>query len=129
MSQPVKLLDQVRLALRSLHYSRRTEESYVPWIRRFILFHGKRHPGEMGAPQIQSFLDFLAVPRHVAASTQNRALAAILFLYHHVILREIGFLKPVHPKRLPVCIALHRGNSVAAQAFPEFDFKVDELLG
>ena len=84
-------MDQVRIAARTLHYSRRTEESYTGWIRRFILFHEKRHPVEIGAGEIQTFLEFLATKRQVAASTQNQALAAILFLYHPVLLKEIGF--------------------------------------
>ena len=82
--------------MRSLHYSRRTEESYTGWIRRFILFQGKHHPAEMGAPEVKTFLEFLAVKPRVAASTQNQALAAILFLYHHVLLKEIGFVGAVH---------------------------------
>ena len=118
MSPPVRLMDQVRIAMRSLHYSRRTEESYVGWIRRFILFHGKRHPADMGEPEIKKFLDFLAVQRQVAASTQNQALAAVLFLYHHVLLKEIGFLQPVHakrPERLPVVLTREEVRIVLAQ--------------
>src|SRR5439155_12591130 len=78
-----RLLDRVRTALRSRHYSRRTEEAYVAWIRRYIL-HGKRHPMEMGAPEITRFLSFLAVDGKVAASTQNQALSALLFLCREV---------------------------------------------
>lgn len=76
-----KLLDQVRAAIRVRHYSRRTEDTYVHWVRRFILFHEKRHPREMGEREVTAFLSYLAVDKHVAASTQNQALAAILFLY------------------------------------------------
>jgi hypothetical protein len=76
-----RLLDRVRGALRARHYSRRTEEAYVAWIRRYIFFHGKRHPAEMGGPEISRFLTSLAVDRKVAASTQNQALSALLFLY------------------------------------------------
>jgi hypothetical protein len=76
-----KLLDQVRDAIRTRHYSYRTEEAYTGWIRRFILFHHKRHPAEMGRLEITQFLTALAVERHVSASTQNQALAALLFLY------------------------------------------------
>ena len=79
-SQP-RLLDQVRDVIRRLHYSIRTEQAYVDWIRRFILFHGKRHPAEMGAPEVEAFLTHLAVQGKVAASTQNQALNAIVFLY------------------------------------------------
>ena len=71
----------VREALRARHYSRRTEAAYVAWIRRYIVFSGKRHPAQMGAPEVTAFLTWLAVERHVAASTQNQALAAMLFLY------------------------------------------------
>jgi site-specific recombinase XerD len=76
-----RLLDRVRAAIRARHYSRRTEEAYVAWIRRYIFFHGKRHPAEMGGPEISRFLTSLAVDRKVAASTQNQALSALLFLY------------------------------------------------
>lgn len=79
-----KLLDQVRSAIRVRHYSRRTEDSYVHWIRRFILFHGKRHPSEMGEREITAFLSDLAVTKHVAACGQNQALAAILAVHASV---------------------------------------------
>src|SRR5712692_10274447 len=80
-----RLLDRVRIALRTKHYSLRTEEAYVSWVRRYVLFHGKRHPREMGELQINSFLSSLAVKDHVTASTQNQALSALLFLYRHVL--------------------------------------------
>src|SRR4029079_9099353 len=80
-----RLLDRVRLAIRARHYSLRTEEAYVAWIRRFVLFHGKRHPVEMGEAEINAFLTDLAVRGGVSASTQNQALAAVLFLYRHVL--------------------------------------------
>jgi hypothetical protein len=76
-----KLLDQVTERLRTKHYSIRTEKQYVQWIRRYILFHGKRHPKEMGAAEVEAFLTHLAVDGNVASSTQNQALAALLFLY------------------------------------------------
>ena len=84
-----KLLDQMREALRLKHYSYRTEEAYSDWVRRFILFHNKRHPAEMGAPEIQTFLAYLAGEKKVSASTQNQALSAILFLYREVLHKEI----------------------------------------
>jgi len=74
---PKKLLDQVRDALRLKHYSYRTEQSYVDWVKRFVLFHKKRHPKDMGATEVQAFLTHLAVEREVAASTQNQALSAL----------------------------------------------------
>ena len=79
-SQP-KLLDRVKQAIQTRHYSPRTEEAYVHWIRRYILFHGKKHPSTMGAPDVSTFLTWLAVERQVSASTQNQALSAVLFLY------------------------------------------------
>ena len=101
-----KLLDQVRLAIRTKHYSLRTEESYVSWIKRFILFHSKRHPREMGEVEINQFLTHLAVNKKVSASTQNQALCAIVFLYKHVLGQELGDFGDVvwakRPKRLPV---------------------------
>ena len=95
--QPRKLLDQVRDAIRIKHYSYRTEESYVAWIRRFILFHNKRHPSEMGAAEIEQFLTYLAVQEHVAASTQNQAFSALLFLYREVLRQELD--KSIHSVR------------------------------
>ncbi|MBM3145477.1 MAG: integron integrase [Chloroflexi bacterium] len=97
---PKKILDQTREAIRLKHYSIRTEETYVNWITRFILFHNKRHPREMGMPEINAFLTHLAVEQHVAASTQNQALSAILFLYRHVLDQELeGNLDSVRAKR------------------------------
>ncbi len=88
-----KLLDQVRDMMRRKHYSIRTEQSYVDWIRRFILFHGKRHPAQMAEPEVTAFLTHLARDGGVAASTQNQALAALLFLYKQVLKQELGWLK------------------------------------
>jgi len=94
----------VRGLLRASHYSIRTEKSCVAWIRRFILFHGKRHPDELGEPEITSFLSALATERHVSASTQNQALAALLFLYQAVLGREIAWLADVvRAKRPSAC--------------------------
>jgi site-specific recombinase XerD len=87
-----KLLDRVRAAIRTRHYSIRTEEAYVGWIRGFILFHKKRHPAEMGEAEINQFLTCLAVDDQVAASTQNQALSAILFLYQAVLEKELDRL-------------------------------------
>jgi len=85
-----KLLDQVRNRIRCKHYSIRTEQAYIEWIRKFIFYHGKRHPAEMGENEISDFLTYLAVKRRVAASTQNQALSAIVFLYREVIQRDLG---------------------------------------
>jgi len=102
-----KLLDQLREALRLKHYSYRTEEAYVDWVRRFILFHGKRHPAEMGAPEIHAFLAHLAQEKNVSASTQNQALSALLFLYREVLHKEMDpVLLPSakRPQRLPTVL-------------------------
>jgi len=88
-----KLLDQMREALRSRHYSRRTEQTYCQWVKRFIFFHKVRHPVEMGEAEINAFLTHLAVKEKVSASTQNQALSALLFLYRHVLGREVGDLR------------------------------------
>ena len=90
--QPPKLLDRVRTAIRLRHFSPRTEEAYVGWVRRYILFHRKRHPSEMGEAEVVAFLTHLANGRGVSASTQNQALAALLFLYRHVLARDLGVL-------------------------------------
>ncbi len=103
-----KLLDRVRLAIRTRHYSRRTEKSYVAWIRRYILFHGKCHPAELGAEDMRHFLTWLAVEGKVAAATQNQALSALLFLYRAVLQRDVPWLdgvvraKSLH--RLPIVL-------------------------
>ena len=101
-----KLLDQVRAIIRAKHYSYRTEESYVNWIKRYILFHNKRHPQKMGENEINQFLTHLAVNRKVSASTQNQALCAIIFLYKHVLKIDIDDLGEMvwakKPKRLPM---------------------------
>jgi site-specific recombinase XerD len=85
-----KILDQMRDAIRLKHYAYRTEKTYIDWVYRFILFHNKRHPKEMGVPEIEAFLTHLAVEKRVAASTQNQALSALLFLYRHVLHQDIG---------------------------------------
>jgi len=114
-----KLLDQVREAIRARHYSFRTEEAYVGWIRRFILFHHMRHPAEMGKAEIEHFLTALAVKRHVSASTQNQALAAILFLYKEVLGKEPGWLDDVvrakRSRRLPVVLTRQEVELLLAQ--------------
>ena len=85
MEQGKKLLDQVRDVLRLKHYAYRTEQSYLDWIKRFILFHNKRHPKDMGRAEVEAFLTHLAVEGNVAASTQNQAFSALLFLYREVL--------------------------------------------
>jgi integron integrase len=101
---PPRLMEQVRAEIRARHYSRRTEEAYIHWIRRFIVFHGRRHPRELGAPEVSAFLMWLAVEQHVAASTQNQALSGILFLYRHVLRLDIGVVELL-PQRVPVVLS------------------------
>ena len=111
-----KLLDRMRNHLRTRHYSIRTETAYVDWARRFILFHGKRHPQEMGGAEVEAFLTHLAVNRHVSASTQNQAKAAILYLYKQVLQIELAWLDEVvqakTPKRLPVVLTASEVRSL-----------------
>jgi integron integrase len=113
-----RLLDQVREAIRVRHYSLRTEEAYVDWIRRFILFHGKRHPLEMGAAEINQFLTHLAVQGEVAASTQHQAFCALLFLYQAVLAVDPGHIEGVvraqRPRRLPVVLTRAEVQQVLA---------------
>jgi integron integrase len=101
-------LDQVREKLRTLHYSPRTEDAYVAWIKRYIWFHGKRHPREMGAAEVEAFLSYLATSRGVSASTQNQALCGLLFLYKQVLGVELGWVDGVarakRPERVPVVL-------------------------
>jgi integron integrase len=103
-----KLLERMRTHLRTRHYSIRTEQAYLDWARRFILFHDKRHPQEMGAVEVEAFLSHLAVDRQVSASTQNHAKAAILYLYRQVLEIELPWLDEVvqakQPRRLPVVL-------------------------
>lgn len=114
-----KLLDQVRDAIRVRHYSLRTEEAYVNWVRRFILFHGKRHPKEMGGQEIEAFLTHLAVEGHVAASTQNQALSALLFLYREVLHQEldaaINAVRAKESQHLPEVLTKEEVRQVIAQ--------------
>jgi integron integrase len=108
MGTEPRLLDRVRAAIRTRHYSIRTEQAYVDWIRQFILFHNKRNPTDMGKSEIEAFLTHIAVDRNVAASTQNQAFSALLFLYREVLERELPWLDDVtrakKPARLPVVL-------------------------
>ena len=118
MSQPPRLLERVRERIRAKHYSYRTEKTYLHWIRRFILFHSKRHPREMGGPEVERFLTSLAVDRKVSASTQNQALSAILFLYREVLEIELPWLDGVvrarRPERRPVVLTRDEVRRVLA---------------
>lgn len=117
---PRKLLDQLRDHLRTKHYSLRTEEAYVAWVRRFILFHNKRHPGEMGPAEINQFISHLAIERHMAASSQNQALSAIVFLYRHVLAIDLegaglNTVRPQKPKRIPTVLSKAEAKRVIAR--------------
>ncbi|MDI1350861.1 integron integrase [Aquabacterium sp.] len=107
-SPPPRLLDQLRARLRTLHYSIRTEQVYVDWARRFILHHGKRHPRDMGAAEVEAFLSHLAVQRNVSAATQNQARSALLFLYREILGIELPWLSEVisakQSRHLPVVL-------------------------
>jgi len=106
--KPKKLLDRVHETIRRKHYSQKTEQAYLNWIKQYILFHDKKHPQDMAATEVEAFLTYLAVERKVAASTQNQALSAILFLYREVLGKtvETGFqyIGAKRPKRLPVVL-------------------------
>ena len=114
-----KLLEQVRDCLRTKHYSIRTERAYMDWIKRYILFHGKRHPKDMSAAEVEAFLTHLAVERDVSASTQNQAKSALLFLYREVLAIELPWLENVTtaktPKRLPVVLTEDEVKRVLGQ--------------
>lgn len=119
MSAKPRLLVQVRERIRFKHYSIRTEHAYLDWIKRFILFHGKRHPAEMGAAEVEAFLTHLAVARNVSASTQNQALSAILFLYKEVLHIELPWLDGVQrakkPRKLPVVLTTSEARSLLSR--------------
>lgn len=116
--QPPKLLDRVRQACRVRHFSIRTEDAYHDWVKRFILFHKIRHPDTMREPEVNAFLTHLAVARNVAASTQNQALSALLFLYEVVLARpldQLRVVRAVRPKRLPVVLSREEVRAVLAR--------------
>ena len=110
------LLEQMRAVLRFKHYSIRTEQSYLDWVKRFILFHGKRHPKDMGPEEVRVFLTHLAVEGKVAASTQNQALNALLFLYQKVLNLELPYLndveRPHRPRKLPVVLTRQEARTL-----------------
>lgn len=117
--KPKKLLDQVRDLMRVRHYSIRTERTYCDWIERFIRFHGKRHPRELGEPEVAAFLSDLARNGKVAASTQNQALSALLFLYREILEQELGWLEGVErakkPSRVPVVLTKQEVSAILSK--------------
>ncbi|NCA11659.1 integron integrase [bacterium] len=116
--RPPRLLDRVAAAATTRHLSSNTRKAYVRWVRRFVLFHGKRHPAEMGVPEVNGFLTHLAVEARVAASTQNQALCALLFLYGAVLERPLdkleGVVRAKRPQRLPVVLTPDEVSRVLA---------------
>ncbi len=128
-----RLLDVVRDAIRTKHYSLRTEEAYVNWVRRFILFHGKRHPKDMGGPEIEAFLTHLAVEGHVSASTQNQALSALLFLYRTVLHQDIDHaidaVRAKPSQHLPEVLTKAEARQVIAQMSGIYQLQARLLYG
>ena len=114
-----KLLVQLRRALRLRHYSGRTEQAYVQWVRRFVVFHRMRHPADLGEPDLSAFLTHLATVERVSASTQNQAMGALLFLYREVLRQRVGWLEQVvrakRPERLPVVLTRDEVKAVLRQ--------------
>ena len=133
LSAKPRLMDLVRDALRVRHYSYRTEQAYVGWIRRFILFHGKRHPSQMGADEVREFLSSLARERNVSAATQAQALAALLFLYRHVLGVDLPWVENIvrarRPKHLPVVLTRTEVKRVLAQMHGEYALVASLLYG
>lgn len=131
--QPRKLLDQVSDQLRTGHYSLRTERTYLAWIKRFILFHDKQHPRDLGKPEIEVYLTHLAVDRHVAASTQNQALGAILYLYREVLGIDLPWMDDVvrakRPERVPEVLNTQEVSRLLAQLNGTYKLMASLLYG
>lgn len=113
-----KLVDQVRLQIRTRHYSIKTEETYINWIKRYVFFHNKKHPNQMGEKEINQFLSFLAVKKQVSASTQNQALCALLFLYRHVLQKSLGdfghVIRAKRTRKIPVVFSRDEVKKIMA---------------
>lgn len=133
MDEKPRLLDQVREQIRLKHYSIRTERVYCEWIKRYVRFHKYRHPLDMGAPEVEAFLSDLAVRRDVSASTQNQALAALLFLYKQVLKQELPWLGEVvrakKPARLPVVLSIDEVQRILARLEGEVGLVARLLYG
>jgi site-specific recombinase XerD len=131
-SAPPKLLDRVRQAIRLKHYSYRTEQTYVSWIKRYILFHDKRHPKDMGVEEVRTFLSHLAVVDNVASSTQNQALSALLFLYKVVLEQELESVDALRAKKtryLPTVLTKPEVQAIINQMSGEHKLLVQLLYG
>ena len=125
---PVLLLDRVRDRIRVKHYSIRTEQAYCDWIRRFVIFHGKRHPSELGAAQVEAFLTALAIQARVAASTQNQAKSALLFLYKEVLGTELPWLDSIEKARVSVRLPVVLTRDEVSRVLARLD-GVQRLIG
>ena len=129
-----KLLDQYREALRNRHYSLRTEATYISWARQYILYHHKRHPREMGVPEINDFITYLANQKTISASTQNQAISAILFLYRNVLniqLNETALIpiRPTRPKRVPTVLSREEAKKVIAKMEANYKLMAQIMYG
>ena len=128
-----KFLDQLRTFMRARRYSRRTEQAYVDWVRRFILFHNKRHPRQLGEQEIAEFLSDLAVKGNVSASTQNQAFCALLFLYQQFLGKKLGrldgALRATKPARLPVVLSREEVRTVLGHLRPRYRLMVELIYG
>ncbi|MBN1931585.1 MAG: phage integrase N-terminal SAM-like domain-containing protein [Desulfobacterales bacterium] len=133
MSKPPKLLDLVRQKIRMKHYSIRTEEAYVSWIKRYIYFHNTKHPKDMGGREIEAFLTSLAVQGNVSASTQNQAFSALLFLYKQVlnidVFENIDALRAKKPQRLPTVLTFDETMEIIDSMRGRFQLIVQLLYG
>ncbi len=129
----VKLLDKMRSIIRLKHYSLRTEKAYLYWAKRYILFHGKRHPQTMGAAEVTAFLSNLAIERHCAPSTQNQALNSLLFLYRQVLKIELPWLDEIvrakQPRRIPVVLSITEVRSILTYLPAPYELIVRLLYG
>jgi integrase len=131
--RPQKLLDRVREAIRIKHYAYRTEQTYVYWIRRYILFHNKQHPQEMGSAEIEVFLSYLAINERVSTSTQNQALSALLFLYRSVLQQEleapIDAVRARQSRYLPTVLIEEEVSHVIQQLSGVYQLTIQLLYG
>ena len=132
-TRPRKLLDQVRDLIRLKHYSYRTEQTYVYWIRRYILFHNKRHPAEMGGAELEAFLTHLATVDNVAASTQNQALNAVVFLYRQVLKQDLGMeinaVRAKRPRYLPTVLTPEETTTILENLSGDYQLVAKLLYG
>ena len=127
------LLEAISATIRRLHYSPRTEEAYLHWIRAYVAFHGGRHPRTLGAAEVTAFLNHLAVDRHTSASTQNQALCAVVFLYRRVLALDppelVGLERAQRPLHLPAVLSRREVNALLEHLEPPFRLVAELLYG